>query len=349
MGVKFIPFSFRDYKGDSIHYDGRAIFSYGTPIVSIIGARRIGKTFTCKHKIIKDFLSKGYKFVWLRDNDEARRRLAENKGAKFFSDMSKIPSKSFKELNGEIDGNTIKINGETAGYLMPCSTFQNYKGNDFEEIKNIVYDEFIPERNKRNTGHSGWEAVNSILTIASYRKDLRIMFLANALDRGNEILQIFGINIKEYGIYVNREKGVSLHYADNNPKFDMKRKDSIMGKLLAGTEYEANLFNNKFADDANQMVDKRPAKAKLICCLHGYDYTSIRLYLADGLLYVWRDINKDAHPNSRYVNDITLVTTRLQLITPDLLKAIKNSFALKQVYFENAFCRNTFIDIIKRR
>ncbi len=346
--IKYIPYSFYDCK-DVSYYDGRKIFSYGTKNIAIIGARSIGKSFTGKQYIFKKFFKYGHKFVWLRDNDEARRKLAIDDGKKFFSDMSKIPARIFKKLDGKIEGEVIKINGNTAGYLMPCSTFQNYKGNDYEEIKTIVYDEFIPERNKRDIKNSGWTAINSLFTIARLRTDVRIIFLANALDRGNEILQLFGIDIKEYGIYVNREKDIALHYADNSAKFEKIRDNSVIGKLIKGTEYEANLFHNKFADDEKQYFDRRPAKCYLFCCLHNFDYTSVRLYLKDNKIYVCKDINPEAYSNIRFVNDITLVTTRLQLIPKDFLIAIKNSFAIHQVYFENAFCRKTFIDIIKRR
>ena len=345
MSCKFIPYTFADSKNENGFFDMRPVMSYGTPIVVVIGARRIGKTFSAKKCVIKKCLHTDIKFAWLRDNDEARKKLAMNNGAKFFSDTKKM---GFKELNGTIDGETIKLDNKPVGYLMPSSTFQNYKGNDFEDIKVIVYDEFIAEKNKRHNANRGWEIINMLYTIASTRNDVRIILLANALDRGDEVLELLGIKVKEFGIYLNREKGVALHYCDNHPDFNKARDTSIMGKLIKGTQYEANLFNNKFADDEQMFFDKRPPKCKLFCILHNYT-SSIRLYLKDGQLYVCKDFNIESNPTIRFVNDLELVDTKHHLIPKTFLDAIKNAFITKNVFFENAFAKNTFIDIIKNR
>ena len=96
------------------------------------------------------------------------------------------------------------------------------------------------------------------------------------------------------------------HYC---PDFNKERDTSIMGKIIKGTQYEANLFNNKFADDEQMFFDKRPAKCKLLCILHNYS-SSIRLYIKDGIMYVCRDFNVESNPTIRYVNDIELTDTR---------------------------------------
>lgn len=344
MGWKFIPYTFSNSNNPGGYFDLRPVMSYGTKNIGVIGARRIGKTFQAKYYVVGHTqYADDKKFVWLRDNDEARKKLAMNNGAKFFSDLKKKGI-----TNGSIDGETIKVAGKPVGYLMPSSTFQNYKGNDFEEIKYIVFDEFIPEKSVRHNANRAWEIINSIYTIASNRKDVRIIFLANALDRGDPLLEFFGLKIKEFGIYVNREKDIAFHYCDNSPEFNKARDTSVMGKLIKGTQYEANLFNNQFADDEQMFFDKRPEKCKLLCILHNYS-SSIRLYLKDGVLYVCRDFNVTTNPTIRYVNDLELVDTRHQLIPKTYLDAIKQAFVTKRVYFENAFCKTTFIDIVKNR
>ena len=84
--------------------------------------------------------------------------------------------------------------------------------------------------------------------------------LANALDRGDDFLQFLGVKIKDYGIYVNREKDVCIHYCDDHPEFRKQRENSVIGKLIKGTEFEENLFNNKFSDDEKQFFDKKRRK-----------------------------------------------------------------------------------------
>lgn len=346
MSYKYIPYTFSKSNNDSGYFDLRPAMSYGTKVIIVVGARRIGKTAQTKKLVInKTRYSDTAKFAWLRDNDEARKKLASNNGAKFFSDCKKL---GIKNLNGTIEGEVIKLDGKPCGYLMPSSTFQNYKGNDFDDIKWIVFDEFIAEKNVRHNGNRAWEIINMIYTIASTRNDVRIIFLANALDRGDPILEFFGIKVKDFGIYLNREKSVVLHYCDNSPEFNKARDTSVMGKLIKGTQYEANLFNNQFADDEQMFFDKRPPKCKLLCILHNYS-SSIRLYLKDGVLYVCHDFNISTNPTIRYVNDLELTDTKHHLIPKTYLDAIKQAFITKRAYFENAFCKTTFIDIIKNR
>lgn len=340
--TKFIPYTFSNSKNEVAYFDMRPIMSYATPIVLIIGARRIGKTFSAKKYAIKKCLAKGFKFAWLRDSDEARKKLASNGGAKFFSDTKKM---GFKDLKGQIDGETIKVNGKTIGYLMPSSTFQNYKGNDFEDIKIIIFDEFIAEKGTNKNASRTWEIINTLYTIASTRNDVRVIFLANALDRGDGILDLLDLKIEDFGIYLNREKGVALHYCDNHPDFNKARDMSVIGKIIKGTQFEDNLFNNKFADDEAMFFDKRPSKCTLFCILHN-ENGSVRIYIKDSMLYICRDFNIESNPTIRFVNKIGLVDTKHHLIPKTYLDGIKNAFISKRCLFENAFCKSTFIDII---
>lgn len=341
---EFIPYSFENTA--SKWYDNRPVYSYGLNTIVIIGARGIGKTYCEKRKDIKDFIYDGRVFAFLRDNDEARKKLAQNDGDKFFADVKHEFNKDF---DGKIKGETIYINGKIAGYLMPSSTFQNYKGNSFEDVKTIVYDEFINEKGRSKNQYQGYEFINMLYTIARTRKDVRIVLLANALDRGNEILEILGIKIdKGFGFYINREKGVICHYCDNNPKYNKDRDASVVGKLIKGTAYEENLFNNKFVDDESEFFEKKPDKMRLYVILHN-GVNSIRINTAnDGFFYVTRDFNTETHAGLRFVNNIEEVNTRLRLIPKYVLDPLINNYNKSKFRFENANLKKIFLNFIKR-
>lgn len=340
-GFDFAPYSVQNSKLK--YFDYRPVSSFGTKIKSVIGARRIGKTYGAKKFCTKFNIYKGKKFAWLRDNDEARKKLAADGGAKFFTDIAQ----DFNGLMGEISGENIDINGNRAGYLMPTSTFQNYKGSDYNEIECVVFDEFIPEHGKRTSATRAWEFINSVYTILSTRQNATMILLANALDRGDEILDLFDFRIKDYGIYINRKKDVALHYSDNSPEFIKAQETSIVGKLIKGTAFEENLFNNKFADDTQQFFDKRPPKCKILCVLH-YDTQSCRVYFCDGMLYVSSDFNKECLLNMRYVTQYNEVSTTRHLIPPGLKKSLQNAHGSRIVRFENAFVKNVFVKFISK-
>lgn len=340
----FKPYSFENT--ESKYYDNRPLFSFGFNTMGVIGARRIGKTYSSKRYVIKKFLNTGEKFVWLRDNDEARKKLAMDNGAKFFSDIRRSFDKGF---DGSIKGETITVNGSTAGYLMSASIFQNYKGDDFNEIKTIVYDEFIEEKGRSKNAYQGYQFLNMLYTIASTRNDVKIILLANALDRGNEILEILGVKInKGFGFYINKEKGVIIHYCDNNPKFNKDRDASIVGKIIKGTTYEDNLFHNKFVDDESEYFEKKPDKLRLYVILHN-QYNSVRVYIGtDGKFYCCTDFNTEAHANVRYVNNVEDINTKLQQIPKYVLDPLINAYNKSMFKFENANLKKIFVNFIKK-
>lgn len=342
---KYIPYSCLQTKGvNGGHYDWRKIFSFGCNTMVVIGARRVGKTFGAKKYVLNQCLSKNVKFVWLRDNDEARKRLADNHGAKFFSDCKKMTLKG--QLKGYIEGETIYNDKSTIGYLMPSSTFQNYKGNDYEEIKIIVYDEFIAEKAKVRRGNSAWEFINSLYTIASTRKDVKVILLANALDRGDPILNFLGVKIKDYGFYIDREKNVVVQYADNSPEFIKQQNDSVIGKLIKGTEFEENLFNSKFADDTNQFYDKRPTKCKLFMIAHT-ELGSTRIYYKDQTFYACKDFNSDSNKMYRFCNNHRLVDSTISIAPKQYIDLLKKLYERKQLLFDGGFSKNNILEFLK--
>lgn len=328
------------------HFDPRPSMSYGCNITIWIGARRIGKTYSAKKLLLDRCLRNDMiKFAWLRDSDEARQKLASNFGAKFFSDMAKT---GIPNINGRIDGETITAFGRTVGYLMPSSTFQNYKGNDFEDVKWIVFDEFIAERGVKLKQSRGWEILNMLYTICSTRKDVRILMLANALDRNDEFLKLLGVNITDYGIYVNREKNVCLHYCDDHPDFIKAREESVIGKIIKGSVYEANLFKNKFVENADMFYDKRPPKCNLLCILHN-DLDSVRIYYKGTQLYGSRDFNLETQLDSRYACKLEYVKRDVPLIPKFMLDSLSDHFANNNIKFDNSFTRKTFMNMIQRK
>lgn len=335
----FVPYSFDGRK--DIYFDSRPSFAYGTKTVVWIGARRIGKTYAAKRYATKRYLYNGYQMLWLRDNDEARKKIAANDGKKFFSDYGK----TFHNLNGKIVGETITINEETFGYLQPTSTFQNYKGNDYEDIKTVIFDEFIPEHGKGVNSARVWQFINSMYTTLSTRKDAKAILMANALDRGDEILDLFGFKVKDYGLYINREKDVCLHYCDNSPEFNAQRDESIVGRWIKGTQYEDNLFHNKFADDENQFFDRRPPHCELLAILHNED-GAVRVYIKDDVAYCCRDFNSESQNSKRFVSDYRLINTRRALIPKGYLEALRNAYYARRVLFDGGYTKNAYLEFI---
>ena len=117
-------------------------------LILLIGARRRGKTFSCKKWLLSGWLYHKEQFVILRYTDEECKELAKDNGEKFWGDVLD-KCKKFKGFKIEMTSRLVTINGEVAGYVMPVSLFHKFKGTQYEKTKRILFDEFIPEDTTR--------------------------------------------------------------------------------------------------------------------------------------------------------------------------------------------------------
>ena len=317
----------------------------------IIGARGIGKTFSIKKHLIKDFLYKQKKFVVLRDTDDDCDKLCKNNGDTFFSDIM-LNVKDFKQKIKSIivKEKTIYINGKLAGYVMPLSLFYKYKGNAYPDVFNIYWDEFIPEHCQRYIGDRVRQFVNTIQTIGRTRTNYRIFLTANALDKGNEVLELFKFNITNFGIYKNKKKGAILYYAPNNPEFDKATNDSIAGKIISGTQYDQSINQNKFENNTIVLIDKRKK-----CDIIGIYYNEIgdcfRLYEAkDGSeYYVCKDINSKSLNYMRYVFNYEQVDENHIYADVEIKNFLKLIFESRLVKFQSNYLAKIYLSIIDKK
>lgn len=341
MAWKYIPYTL--YNSNSTYYNLRKILSYNCAINVIIGARGLGKTFSVKNFITKQFINKNQKFVWIRDTVDAKKELCDNEGSKFFEDF--VLMKNPKFISGSIKKSEFIINEKHAGTCLPASVFQRYKGNSFQNIKNIVYDEFIREKGRISNKNNLWATINTFSTVARARNDVRIFLLGNALDKGDDFLQFLGVEIDDFGFYVNREKSVVLHYADNSSSFNEVNSKGIIGKLIIGSPLEDNLINSKFINSSNLTFDKLPAKSKLLFIIET-PLQNARFYQADGKLYVTEDNNKDTYKNKRYVVDLINASRTKPALSLYHKKMIKENIDKNNVFFCNNYYHKFVLSLI---
>ena len=343
MTWKYIEYSMYNHVDNGGYYSLRKLLSYNCNINIIIGARGYGKTFAVKEFCIKKFIHRNENFAWVRDTEEAKRELCGMNGIKFFEDVPLMKIKEFSQ--GVINKGGIIINNKRCGEVLPASTFQRYKGNSFQKVKNIVYDEFIREKGrfKKNTT---WETINTFSTIARSRDNVRIFLTANALDRGDPFLEFLGVEIKDFGIYVNREKGVALHYADNSSRFIETNSKGIIGKLIIDTPLENNLMSSEFLNCGDLFFDELPPKAKILLIIES-NFQKCRIYTANKKLYVTPDFNKETYNNKRYVVNIADAETFKPVLPLELKKKLKENLINNNMLYQSTFLQKFIIDVLK--
>lgn len=338
--------------GEKDWYNLQKLLSYRPTINKfiIIGARQIGKTFTVKEKVFADWFLYKRQFVWARDNLEALKELKEDNGKKFFEDILTEQNKTtkfFKNAKIQIKGNSIKINNETAGIFYNLSTFQNKKGSAFTNVYNLVLDEFIDEKCKRQTKGKVEQVINSVKSIFSHREYGESFFLANAIDKSDELLQFWDLQITNFGLYINKNRKMLCHYADDSSLFKAKREKSFAYGFYRDTYLEAYIDGNAFLDnsDKEQFFDKMPTKSKHVCTLIINDYARIRMYIGDHKIYAINDNNPHADAlyfttDSQRIGGNTFLFENTQ--KDIFIEHLKN----KNIFFENEFVKKNMLKFL---
>lgn len=271
---------FGEYMG--MYIDFRKLDGYQCPCKIVVGRRGLGKTFGKKRKYIEMFVTKGDRFVYVVETGEMVKELTRNNGEKFFSDILEYYSKcdtsrkryfynKLSELkidddNGEnpedtifkrthkavVTGGTIKINKETAGYIVDINSYAELKRNAFVKVKNIFVDEFISEKMDKTTLDYPRKISSIIQSVARLRK-VNIFMAGNAIRFDDPILSRMGFKIDRYGYYKKYVDGylfAVLWFIDpkDYPDFEKAHNESVAGRF-AKMMGETNEEENKFISD----------------------------------------------------------------------------------------------------
>lgn len=263
--------------GGGVYYDWQRTLTYNAKVNMIISARGFGKTYGIRKQAIKDFIKDGSKFVEVVRYKE----LLKGESAIQIGYFDKLV------LNNEFPGYEFKIQGTKAyicttpkegqkakwhhmGYFVALTEMQQTKQRTFAGVKNVIFDEFVIDK---RTGHRYLKGeyflfANLIDSLAREEvgKDgkamgtkIRIYLLGNACDLTNPYFVQWKINKQPrdgYTWYAN--KLVLLHYVKNKT-YQEGKKDTLVGKLVAGTSEENIIVDNIFnSGDEYNIMKKTP-------------------------------------------------------------------------------------------
>ena len=158
-----------------------------------MGERGVGKTYSTKKFAIRRFLKTGEQFVYLRRyKTELSESVGDEKDAKFFK---KIKAE-FPEHKFRVSGDKLYCDDKICGYALSLSTALILKSAEFDKVKTIIFDEFIIDGGSsyhyfRNEVEQFLEFYESIARL----RDVRVLFLANAISITNPYFTYFNIFI----------------------------------------------------------------------------------------------------------------------------------------------------------
>lgn len=293
----------------------------------VVGGNSTGKTYSA---LWRDYqLKRPFAFV-KRTNDDVDMLCNASKKA----DLS--PFKSINRDKGIDVGcqkvtkgigafyNTVDgaLDGEPIGYAMSLNAVGSVKGFDVAEIKDIIFDEFIPQPWERVDHKEGDKVLVLYRTISRDREHrgqepLKLICLANATKVWNplfEILEIVDtvIEMKRKGDIYHYERGIMIHLLDDMEDFKAREEQTCIMQAMKNTDWGHMALNNEFAYDDFSCVGFRSIKG--MKPLYGFKYKMKTWYIYEknGSYYVCKskakvtvyNLNREIEQKAFFVDEL---------------------------------------------
>ena len=247
----------------------------------IIGARGCGKTFGFKEDAVEDFLKDGSQFIYMRRYEK---ELMDAKARELFFPLDLRRKYAEHELiyrNGY-----YMIDGKPAGFPFPLSTSNQMKSIEYDNVKNVCFDEFIIKGGSGYLPNETFLFNEALVTIGRLR-DPQFFLMSNNISWQNPYFTKYRIPRPEPGKEITLSKLYTL-CLPKNEKYLQKVEDSPVGKFLKAMdpEYFDYAFNNNTEDENEDFIKERPKGTRYYCTIN-LDDDPIGIWQDNtGLLYV---------------------------------------------------------------
>lgn len=336
------------------YWDVKRTKSHNALLNYILGIRGAGKTYSLLKELIECYQKTGSRFLYLRRSEEELKKLTTQKNGRLFNHVQV----EFEGSNLWSEANVLHIDDQTCGYAQALSTAGKLKSDALDNVRDIVFDEFIintlitKQRYLPDEVTAFLELYETIARPGSRDYDVRCWFLGNAVSSSNPYFDSFDLHLpfktdiwKRDDFLVQLVAPQKLIQAKQNTRF----YKAIM-KTGAGAEYAAYASENSFLTDNTNFISKKGKDAE-------YQFTM--LYL-DNEIGVWRDYRNGRYYISDNVDKqcrtVYAVTTETHEPNTLLLKGfkseanlstLKKAYELGCVYYESQRLANWFREIVR--
>lgn len=322
---------------DDIHYKLDKVLSYNAYLNFLIGERGVGKTFSVTKFVINDFIKHNNQFFYIR---RFKKELAEAK-PKFFS---AIKQKNVFNNNLINKNNQFFCDDKICGFAYALSNSQDLKSSNFDNVKNVIFDEFLIEEGQKKyyLKNEAFVFLNLLETIGRLR-DIRVFFLGNATNLLNPYFTYFNINTGFNTEFATFKNGLILVNYIKNIKYREAKKQTRFGELIANTSYSDYAIDNNFINNIdNNFIAKKTSKSK---CYFNFIYQNFTLG-------VWKDYDTSLYYiSNNWNNGYRTFATTLNDHSPNTLflksarsylcwKNLVEAFKIGNVRFENSRIAN---------
>lgn len=314
-----------------------------------IGGRGRGKTFGSLRYCVRQYLKKGWTFIYLR-----RYESEFKKKDKLLSGVSvKFPGHEFR-----VDGMRLQVRPvqegdekarwETMGYLVQLSTALTEKGVPYDDVHTIIFDEFlVPKGFLRYLPNEVEAFLDFYNTVDRFNDRVRVLFLANSVNIINPYFRYFGLHPRKDTRWASAMEGyVCLQCLDASGAFVASAQGSRFGRMIAQTEYYDYAIGNQFRDDTTEFLEPKPSTARYRFAIV-FDGQALAIWhdVETAMYYASARVPKDATPYALTKADMQ---PDMQLVAKSspMLKSLTNVYRLGLVRFDSVGTRTLFFDLL---
>lgn len=321
-------------------YDVDKTLSNNCLLNFVVGPRGVGKTYSAKRRVIRNFLQRGDQFVYLR-----RFETETKKGQMelLFSDISQ----EFGGYEFSYKDGVFFIDKVPTGWAIPLSKSAQYKSTPFPRVTMIIFDEFIIDVGMVRYLPNEVQTFNEMYSTIARLRDVRVLFLSNAITFTNPYFLFYDLKLPP-GKKTVKKGDILLELVDS-PVYEDAASKTRFGKIIAGTDYGKYAIHNEFLRDTNAFIEKMPGPG--ICLLNllaeGITF-GVYGYKDTATIYITENPDKSKETVSLDVSSHTAdsIMAKSSWASPSVA-IIKQEFYMGRVRFTTMKAKNILIKYLK--
>lgn len=228
-------------------YDVNSTLSHNCLLNFVVGPRGVGKTYSCKNRVIRNFLRKGEQFVYLRRYET---EIKKDKIEKFFDDIEYC----YSDHGFAVKDGKFYIDGKVAGYYLPLSKASQVKSVPYPQVSMIIFDEFIIDQGMIRYLPNEVITFNEMYSTIARLRDVTVLFLSNAITFTNPYFLFFDLSLQQ-GQKIVKKGDILLELVDS-PDYTRAASETRFGKIIQGTDYGKYAIENSFLRDTDTFIEK---------------------------------------------------------------------------------------------
>lgn len=325
-----------------------ALIALDADVYMIFGMRSFGKSYGILQYCMDRWIEDKAEFTVMRTIDEDVRQgrvRAYVSTIKPYFDAKMEYEKELSVLGGSIDAKSVehgKTVREKIGSALSLSQWLSYKGNNYDNVQTIIFEEFL-ERRKRLKDELFIEGyLNNLSTIIRLRNNVKVFCLANTVKQKSPIFDYYHIDIRR----VKRGK-VTLFSEENGLRICVYWTPEVKIDESASKHYNVN--QNR---QARMITGGEWEETEYPIEWHGYNLErakELKRFRGDYSFYL-TDLNLSVRlgdtllierPKSMKARRHKITAQEIALNYPGICRYIRNAVQTKNLLTE----KDCFIDI----